>query len=79
MYVENVVKDLLDNPRDYFSNGYLNSEGWKKINVIAKVLTKKRIWISKYVERIRNNPDYENVIKVLIELLSYLRGLKKEL
>lgn len=76
-YVENLIKDLLESSHEYFSKGYLNSEGWKKIGVIVKVLSNKRIQVTRFVNKIRDNPEYENTAKVLSDLLQHLYSIEQ--
>ena len=75
-YVSNLVKALLANHENYFSNGYLNSEGWKIVNIIAKVLPRKGIHVQGLVRKIRANPSYDNVASTLNTLLEYLKDFR---
>lgn len=75
-YVSNLIKALLVYHESYFSSGYLNSEGWKVIGVIAKVLSRRGIYVQDFLRKIRTNPNYDNVANTLNTLLEYLKNFR---
>lgn len=76
-YVENLVTLLLGNADAYFSGGYLNSEGWKVAGVIFKTLSRKYPWTSRFARKIREDPSYENVSKVVLHLLELVKAAEE--
>lgn len=72
-YAERLVRSILENPDYYFSNGYLNSEGWKVVGLIFKTLSRERPQISKIARKLRENPSYSNVVRVLEDVINMVK------
>ena len=72
-YAERLISELLSEPEVYFSRGYLNSEGWKKVGVVSKVLARRGLQIRKALAKIRSNPSYEVVTSMLQQIMAMLR------
>jgi len=57
----------------YWSHGVLNSEGRTLLNLIARIIASNHLGFRGVVAKVRRNPTYENVSKlvgILKELIS---------
>jgi hypothetical protein len=64
-YLASLIQKLLREPDKYFSSGYLNSEGWKIISVVKRLVLRSRSYLARVVKSINSNSSYERVVKVL--------------
>jgi hypothetical protein len=64
-YLASLIQKLLREPDKYFSGGYLNSEGWKIISVVKRLVLRSRSYLARVVKSINSNSSYERVVKVL--------------
>jgi len=62
---------------EYYSKGYLNSEGRKVFERVVRIVLKKRPELKSMITRVRRNPSYDNVIKfinIIVELFTIRHG-----
>jgi hypothetical protein len=55
-----------------YSNGYLDSEGWKVFSLIRRVILRSKPYLAKQFKGITRNSSYEQVVKFLLEDVIYL-------
>lgn len=77
-YAENLIRRVLENPDYYFSSGYLNSEGWKILGLIFKVLSREYPQLQRFSGKVREDPSYSNVARVLEDVLSLAKRFNSE-
>jgi len=68
-YLLDLVLKLISESNNYFSNGYLNSEGWKVFTIIRRIALRSRPELAKRIKSISQYSSYEEVVKVLNSLL----------
>ncbi len=74
-YIFCVIHKLADPYSEYYSRGYLNSEGMKVINVVARALLRRHPWLKSYLDKVRRRRDHESVLRLIEEVE---RALKVE-
>jgi len=68
-YLLDLVLKLVSESNNYFSNGYLNSEGWKVFTIIRRLVLRSKPELAKRIKSISQYSSYEKVVKVLSSLL----------
>jgi len=68
-YLVSLIQKLLAEPSTYFSNGYLNSEGWKVLLVIRRLVIRNKPYLARRIKSINHQSSYEEVVRVLTSLL----------
>ncbi|MEM4880679.1 MAG: hypothetical protein QXL28_03855 [Desulfurococcaceae archaeon] len=62
---KNILLKLLERSDNYFSNGYLNSEGMKLLNVALKYAVHTCPERASYLRKLRKTRSYEDLLRVL--------------
>ncbi|RLE50237.1 MAG: hypothetical protein DRJ31_02115 [Candidatus Methanomethylicota archaeon] len=62
--VKNLMKILLQNMSSYFSHDYLNSEGRKLFEEMARMLIYEHPEYKPIIQKTRRNPTLSNVLKI---------------
>jgi len=66
-----LLRQLLERYDEFFdSRGYLNSEGVKVLERVARIVTQEEKWLRGYVARARRRRSYEDVARLLEALTS---------
>ncbi len=65
-YLEYLLEKIME--PEYWSHGVLNSEGRTLLNLIARILASYHLGLRGIIARVRRNPTYENVSK-LVEII----------
>ncbi|MEM4718112.1 MAG: hypothetical protein QXE81_05070 [Desulfurococcaceae archaeon] len=60
-----IISTLINNIELYFSNGFLNSEGLKLIQQMAKISARHCPKYLLYIRKVRKTKTYEDVLKLL--------------
>ncbi len=68
-YLEYLLDKIME--PEYWSHGVLNSEGRTLLNLIARILASYHLGLRGIIARVRRNPTYENVSK-LVEIIREL-------
>jgi hypothetical protein len=68
-YLLDLVLKLVSEFDNYFSNGYLNSEGWKVFTIIKRLALKSRPELARRIKSINQYSSYEEVVEVLNSLI----------
>ena len=64
-YLLRLMKLLEDPFSDYYSDGYLNSEGMTILSLIAQLTIREAPWAASLLRRAREKRDYQSVMKIL--------------
>ncbi|MCI4408062.1 MAG: hypothetical protein JHC26_03135 [Thermofilum sp.] len=67
--VKNLIKKLLKQNSNYFSNGSLNSEGRKIFEEMARMLVYEKPYLKKRIREIRKKGTFEDVLKLAEDIL----------
>jgi len=67
--VKNLLRKLLKGYMQYFDNDYMNSEGRKVFEEMARMLIYEHPEIKPTIRRIRRNPTLDNVLKLARRIL----------
>jgi len=66
-----LLRQLLERYDEFFdSRGYLNSEGVKVLERVARIVIQEEKWLRGYVARARRRRSYEDVARLLEALTS---------
>lgn len=68
--VKNLMKKLLKQNSNYFSNGSLNSEGRKIFQEVARMLVYEKPYLKKRIREIRKKGTFEEVLKLAKDILT---------
>jgi hypothetical protein len=71
-YLLSLLRRLLEEPDAYFSNGYLNSEGWKVLNLIRRLVVRSYPYLARGFKKSIYTGSYDEVVKVLHDLVNYV-------
>lgn len=64
-------RKAIENHEDYFSNGYLNSEGMKALKIISRIIAEHCPEYMVYVKKARYTRTYENFLKLVQAIEGY--------
>ncbi|WP_291765352.1 hypothetical protein [Caldivirga sp. UBA161] len=64
-YLLKLVKLLEDPFSNYYSDGYLNSEGMTILSLIAQLTIREAPWLASLFRRARERRDHQSIMKVL--------------
>jgi hypothetical protein len=62
---------LLDPYSEYYSNGFLNSEGLTLLGIIAREVLREYPWLRGRFAKARSRRDFETVSRLINEILDY--------
>ena len=67
-YIKHIICQLVNPYSQYYSNGYLNSEGLTLINNLAKHIVKFDVSLKNLIQKVRKVKSYEYVVKLIDEI-----------